>query len=77
MLGRVERLLRGMPVLVVDGEGVFCGNYSSRRGTWTPCKRVWCGPCYIPLDNGEFLIAKAINEDGVEMKESKDEFRFK
>jgi hypothetical protein len=62
--------------LIVDGAGVFCANYSSSRGTWNPCKRVWCGPCYIPLDNKEFPVARAVDEDGMEMEDPRDEFRF-
>jgi hypothetical protein len=70
--------------LIVDGAGVFCGNYSSKRGTWTACKKVWCSPCYTPLDNEEFPIARAVDEDRVEMEDSRvemedsrDEHRFK
>jgi len=51
--------------LLVDGAGIFCGNYASKRGHWTPCQQAWCGPYYIALDKNEFPVAKPTDEDGV------------
>ena len=28
-------------------EGIFCANYYHRLGTFTPCRQMWCGRCYI------------------------------
>lgn len=38
--------------------------------------QAWCGSCYTPLDNGEFPIAKPIDEGGFEVNESDDDLRF-
>lgn len=62
--------------LIIDGAGVFCGNFSSKQGLWKECRQVWCGPCYVPLDNGEFPIAKPIDEEGVEVQDSDDKSRY-
>jgi hypothetical protein len=46
------------------------------RGPWKPCLQVWCGPCYIPLDNAEFPIALPTNEDGLVNEEEKGSKRY-
>jgi hypothetical protein len=38
--------------------------------------KVWCGQCYIPLDEGEFPIAKPQDKEGIEMVEEEDERRY-
>ena len=57
--------------LILDGGGLFCVNYSSRRNHWKPCLQVWCGPCYTPIDNHEFPIVLPANEDGFINEEEK------
>ncbi len=42
----------------------------------TPCMKVWCGPCYTPLDDGEFPVAKPVDEDGLVIEEGEDDHRF-
>jgi hypothetical protein len=59
------------------GEGIFCANFSTKRGPWTPCHRAWHGRCYCTTDNGEFPIAKPQDEAGEFMiQDSEDEERF-
>jgi hypothetical protein len=62
--------------LIFDGAGLFCGNFSSRRGVWTECHQVWCGKCYKPLDNNEFPIARPRDEEGNEVLAEEDRERF-
>jgi hypothetical protein len=60
----------------MDGVGLFCSNFSSNRGPWSPCNQVWCGTCYVPLDNNEFQVAKPLVEGGVVTLEEVDQHRF-
>lgn len=62
--------------MILDGAGLFCGNFSSSRGSWSACQKVWCGKCYKPLDQDEFPIAKPTDEDGVVSMDSEDQARF-
>ena len=36
------------------GHGLFCGNFLLKRGSFPPCKAVWCGKCYRELANDNF-----------------------
>jgi hypothetical protein len=40
------------------------------------CQKVWCGPCYVSLDNNAFPIAKLVDEDGVVVSILEDEKRY-
>jgi hypothetical protein len=51
------------------GKGL--GNLARKHGV-APC-----GPCYVPLDNGKFPIAKAMDEDGVIVEDNCNECRYK
>lgn len=51
----------------MDGEGLFCGNFCSTRGSWRPCMKVWCGSCYAPLNNNEFPVTQPMDEGGFEI----------
>jgi hypothetical protein len=59
------------------GGGLFCGNFSFNRGSWTPCLQVWCAKCYKPLDENEFPIALPMNEDGLVNEEEVDSGRYR
>lgn len=37
---------------------------------------MWCGPCYVPLDNGEFPVAKPLDEGGMKIDCPEDRERF-
>ena len=62
--------------LVFEEAGLFGGNFSSRRGIWKECEQVWCGSCYMPLDNHELPIARPMDKDGniCVVEEDKDRF---
>lgn len=62
--------------LLLAGGGLFCGNFSSRRGHWTPCRQAWCGPCYTVLDNREFPIAQPKDEDGAVVEDEATRTRY-
>ena len=62
--------------MILDGGGIFCANFSSKRGDWIACQKVWCGHCYVPLDDKEFPIAKPVDEDGVVVSTLEDERRY-
>ncbi len=63
--------------LITIGGGIFCVNFSSQHGPWSPCHRAWHGDCYCAMDNGEFPIAKPQDEAGEWLpKDSKDHKRF-
>lgn len=72
--------LRGVCVicrrLLVDGDGLFCANYSSRRGIWTPCQQAWCGPCYTITDGGIFPIALPEDEGGLILDDLDEKGRY-
>jgi hypothetical protein len=78
MLDRVEWSLRSLPLTDHKwGGGIFCGNFSWNRGPWKPCLQVWCGSCYVPLDHGEFPIAKPKDGGGFEVQDASEEWRYK
>jgi len=62
--------------LLMDGGGVFCGNFCYKRGPWKPCQQAWCGPCYTPTDNLGFPIALPTDEEGVTAMDPDDAKRF-
>jgi len=41
-----------------------------------PCIQVWCRSCYVTLDRNEFLVARPIDEGGIELQEEADQLRF-
>lgn len=63
--------------LLLDGVGLFCANYSHKRGNLTTCRQAWCGSCYVPLDKDEFLIALPTDEDGVVTEDPKELMRYR
>jgi len=62
--------------LILDGDGLFCTNYSSKRNHWKSCLQVWCRPCYIPIDNHDFPSALPVNEEGIVNEEDKISKRY-
>jgi hypothetical protein len=62
--------------LLLDGVGLFCANYSFKRGSLTPCRQAWCGPCYVALDKNEFPIALPSDEDGLVTTDPKELKRY-
>ena len=49
--------------------GIFCANFSVKRGIFPPCRGCWCGPCYKPLGTTPFYIHPLLDEDGIEIPE--------
>jgi hypothetical protein len=60
-----------------NGAGLFCANFYWRRGSFTPCRKVWCGPCYGSSIGDTFLILALVYEDGFESVVTGDERQFK
>jgi hypothetical protein len=63
--------------LVLNGAGLFCANFSCKRGNWNLCLQVWCSPCYSPIDNNEFPMVLSANEDGFVNEEDQSNSRYK
>jgi hypothetical protein len=57
--------------LILDGGGLFHAKYSSKKNHWKARLQVWCGPCYVPVDNHEFPITLPVNKDGIVNEEEK------
>jgi hypothetical protein len=45
-------------------QGVFCGNFYSKRGAFASCRGVWCAECFVPLGKNNFPIKAQVDEDG-------------
>jgi hypothetical protein len=57
-------------------DGIFCTNFSSRRGVFAPCEAVWCPGCFEPRGFKPFLVKQQVDEDGEEWIESGGATRF-
>ena len=57
-------------------EGLFCANFSARRGGFAPCEGAWCGPCYKPLGIRNFPIRQKLDDDGEILEEADKATRF-
>jgi hypothetical protein len=57
-------------------KGIFCGNYSLRRGGFVPCQGAWCPGCYVPLGVRGFPIRQRVGDDGDEIIKEEDSGRF-
>ena len=60
-----------------QGAGVFCANFSSARGKFPACHKVWCGACYTVPVGSPYPIRMATDEDGFENLAEGDERRFR
>jgi hypothetical protein len=58
------------------GEGIFCGNFMSRRGNCALCKGAWCPPCFRPLGRIHFPIALRYDDEGEVITSDDEEKRF-
>jgi hypothetical protein len=56
--------------------GVFCANFASSRGPWSPCCKAWYGCCYDahPLD--DFYRHVPTDDDGFDWRPVEDQNRF-
>ena len=57
-------------------QGIFCRNFNSFRGNWTPCRKAWCGDCYTCHLDDSFHIHEPQDEEGFVWKKRGDECRF-
>ena len=66
MTGTVQRLFEKD----VGAAGSLLRNFSSARGKWIACRRMWCGSCYTSLlgdsfpmdDEGEVCVKPGLNK---------------
>jgi hypothetical protein len=56
--------------------GLFCANFSARRGTFAPCNNCWCGPCYQPLGVKEHPVRLKVDGVGDLLEDADDAKRF-
>jgi len=64
LLDGLAQQLSSLPRSSYNWGGIFCANFSSKRGTWPECRRAWHRRCYVATDNGEFPIACPQDETG-------------
>ena len=60
--------------LINQRSGVFCANYSFRRGIFPACNNCWCDKCYTGFGGQVFQMRKAMDEDGNVLDEEEDRF---
>ena len=48
-------------------EGIFCANFYYRLGNFQPCRKMWCGDCYISATHPNFpIVTKREENDRLE-----------
>lgn len=66
-------MCRGCGKVRRNGAGVFCSNFLMPRGSFPPCRNVWCGDCYVPHPNDPFPVQDLPEEDeGIEVPVNND-----
>ncbi len=64
------------------GHGLFCGNFLLGRGTFPPCRNVWCGECYREASDDRFPRLDDHEEAGnstnleIEVSHTKNRYRW-
>jgi hypothetical protein len=53
-----------------------CANFSTRRGSFAPCRKMWCAKCYTSDPDVSFYIKQPEDDEGVVWKRRKDTERF-
>lgn len=53
-----------------------CANFSTSRGSFPPCHRMWCGKCYKSDPDITFYIKQPVDDEGVVWKRRKETNRF-
>jgi hypothetical protein len=51
---------------------VFCANFYWSVGGYAPCRKMWCGACYVSNPETSFHIRSLSNEEDTNGKYSKD-----
>ena len=62
--------------MILEGGGIFCVNFATPRLHWSPCEKAWRGKCYAVSPNDTFPVKCPLDEDGVEVREAQDKYRF-
>ena len=62
--------------VILEGGGLFCADFATPRLHWKPCQKAWCGKCYRTAPNDSFPVKRPLDEDGVEVGEVDDQYRF-
>jgi hypothetical protein len=62
--------------LISYRKGIFCANFFTERGNWTPCQKAWCGDCYTPLKGYRFPVKLRKDEEGYLLVNEEDKLRF-
>src|SRR5210317_318585 len=60
---------------VTPKNGIFCANFSFRRGHYVPCHSCFCAECYQPIGNKPFPIRELVDDEGIPLPE-KETSRF-
>ena len=58
------------------GKGIFCANYSTKRGPFQASNSSFCADCFAPLDDTPFPIKKTFDEEGLEIETGEEDRRF-
>jgi hypothetical protein len=54
-------------------QGIFCANYASRCGIYTPCQKMWCGECYTSHPTILFHVRQKGSFEGHQSSEQDQE----
>jgi hypothetical protein len=60
----LRRACTGCNISILPVQGVFCANFSSRRGPWNSCRSVWCGTYYVQMKLDKYPVKTLATEDG-------------
>ena len=55
--------------------GIFCHNFATSRGRWTPCHYCACAKCYKAAGDLEFPVNRAFNDESVYFKRRGEDVR--
>jgi len=56
---------------------LFCANFASSRGPWTPCLSVWHGGCNSPHPLDRFFVSVTTDDDGFDWRPPADLQHYK
>ena len=62
--------------LTTGFKGLFCANFSAKRGPFAACKSSWCNGCYKAQASVPFPIKENLDDEGVTIKRTDDKERF-
>ena len=62
--------------MIRSPHGIFCGNFSAKRGSLTTCQRGWCAACYKAPKNLDFHIHREQNEVNLSWIKKGEDKRF-